>query len=608
MKPKRKVEKAIREKLRFTACPTLRDRLLTDVMNAQEESTGIRPALHGPGIGRRIMRSRIAKLTSVAAMVAVAALAVTFWSRSSSSVYAIEDTVAALENVRFLHIVGRDETGQINDERWIEVGEDGYQVRYRQQNPSSVIENHPGSPSMVIEDGESTAVYRGDKKAVVIYDRKDRQFQWVGQLGKAFENLRKEGKVLQENTEYQGRSAHKVWWPYMSAECYVDPATKLPMAIGNTELSYDEPPAGTFEITIPEGYAVLDKRPGAITDPVPDWLLAEENAGQDRHKSFERGTAALIRGDDAEAAKELEQALDGDSWATFWLGSAYYGLGQYDSAITYYRKMLKDFGGDKKPVPFCNYALGLAQGMNGDQGGAKANFEACLPAMIKTLRIPSGGTMFEYADNPTIRYGRYSPSEQDMVSKMINRLRIVSGQDFGYDPTGTKEQNEAAIAAWEQWFKADGQVKFTPDAPQVEVPADWVSRLGWGRKSNQEIVAKYDQTWQARISDWGLWLKIGFALYDGKRYDDALAVFQNLEKTAADDQHKLMLALIWEGHMLDLLGKRPEAIAMYEKVAGMGMNQDEQRHDQFGLSYVPSPYAKERMTTPFVRVENQDEN
>jgi tetratricopeptide (TPR) repeat protein len=609
MKPKRKVEKAIRERLRFTACPTLRDRLLTEVMNAQEGSIGIRPALHGPGIGRRIMRSRIAKLTSIAAMVALAALAVTFWSRSSSSVYAIEDTVAALENVRFLHIVGRDEAGQINDERWIEVGEDGYQVRYRQQHPPSVVAEHPGSFSMVIEDGVSTAVYHQDKKAVILYDRNDQQFQWISDLGKFFENLRTEGKILKENDEYQGRRAHKVWWPALNSECYIDPETKLPIAFGRTGLSYEEPPAGTFEIVIPEGYAVLDKRPGAPAAAAPDWLVQEENAHVDKEKSFNQGAKAIIRGDYAEAARLLEQGLGTDSWCVYWLGKAYYELGQYDQAIKNFDAIFDTFkklvGGDT--IPFCQYARGLAYARLGMQEQAKADLQACLPVMIKTLRTPSGGVFFEYADNPQLRYG-YKPSEQDMVAKMINRLRIVSGRNFGYDPAGTKEQNETAIACWEQWFKADGQIQVTPDAPQVEVLGEWISRLGWGRKSNQQIISKYDPTWQARISDWGLWLKIGFALYDGKRYDDALAVFQNLEKTAADDQHKLMLALVWEGHMLDLLGKRPEAIAKYEKVAGMGMNDGEQRHDQFGLTYFPSPYAKERMTTPFVRVENQDEN
>jgi hypothetical protein len=464
MKPKKKVEEAIRSKLRFTAGSTLRDRLLTEVMNAQEESTGIRPALRGPGIGRRIMRSRIARVTSVAAVIAVAALSLTFWSRLGTPAYAIEQTVEALQNVQFLHILRRDEAGQVIDERWIEIGQDGWQVRYRQDNPA------PRNFG-VIEDGESTAVYRHEKKTVILYDREDRQYQWVGELGKAFENLRQEGKILQEISEYQGRPAHKVWWPYLSAECYVDPKTKLPMAIGDTELSYEHPPAGTFEITIPDGFAVLDKRPGAVTAAAPDWLLAEESAGVNRSKNFGEGTAALIRGDYAEAAKWLEQGLGADSWATFWLGSAYNGLAQYDQAAVYFGKMLTDFGGDKKPVPFCNYALGLAQARGGHLEAATVNFQTCLPAMIQTLRIPSGGKMFEYADNPRIRYGGHKPSDQEMVVKMINRLRIITGQSFGYDPNATPEDRETAIAAWEQWFKTDRQIQFTPDAKLLPVSA-----------------------------------------------------------------------------------------------------------------------------------------
>ena len=101
---------------------------------------------------------------------------------------------------------------------------------------------------------------------------------------------------------------------------------------------------------------------------------------------------------------------------------------------------------------------------------ATADFQACLPAMIQTLRTPSGGSFFEYADNPLIRYGKHKPNDQEMVTKMINRLRVVSGQSFGYDPSGTSGQNEAAIAAWEQWFNSGGQIQFTPDAKLLPVP------------------------------------------------------------------------------------------------------------------------------------------
>jgi tetratricopeptide (TPR) repeat protein len=472
MKPRNKVEETIRKRLRFTAGSTLRDRFLADVLHAQEESKQTGPVLHGAGVRRIIMKSPIMKLASVAAVIAVAALAITFWVKLSSPAYAISQTVEALANVRFLHIIGRDSAGQINDERWIEIGMDGFQVRYRQQNPPSVIAQYPSAPSMVIEDGNSTAVYRTEKKAVIIYDRKDQQYQWVAELGKAFENLLQEGKILQENTTYQGRPAHKVWWPFLSAECYVDPETKLPFAIGDTELSCEEPPAGTFEITIPQGYAVLDKRPGAPAQSVPDWLLEEENAGQKKRECFNKGARALARSDYAEAAKQLEQALGYDSWAPFWLGSAYYGLGEYDLAIENYNKEFDILAkcAPTAKVPYYNYARGLAYAKSGNMDAATPDFQACLPAMIKTLRTPSGGTMFEYADNPLIRYGQYEPGEQEIVVKMVNRLRLITGQNFGYDPDGTPEQKEAAITAWEQWFGNGGQIKFTPDAVLIPVP------------------------------------------------------------------------------------------------------------------------------------------
>jgi tetratricopeptide (TPR) repeat protein len=391
------------------------------------------------------------RLAAAALIVVAVGLSVTLLQNAAGPAYAIDQTVAALKNVRFMHLVAHNDAGQVEDERWIEVGMDGFQIRYRQENPASWDFG-------VIEDGESTAVYRNDKKAVIIYDRKDQQYQWVGELGKAFENLRQEGKILEVSADYQGRRAHKVWWPMLSSECYVDPETKLPISIGRTLLTYEEPPAGTFEIVIPEGYALLDKRPGAPAAPTPQWLLDEEDEEQNKAACFNRG-------DYAEAAKQLEQAIGYDSWAWFWLGKAYYELGRYDLAIKNFNALFEVYKkvGRDGVIPYCNYARGLAYERLGMHEQGKADLQACLPAMIRTLRIPSAGSMFEYADNPLIRYGEYKPSDEEMVVKMVNRLRLVTGQNFGYDPDAAAENKEQAIAAWEQWFENSGQIKFSPD-------------------------------------------------------------------------------------------------------------------------------------------------
>jgi tetratricopeptide (TPR) repeat protein len=102
-------------------------------------------------------------------------------------------------------------------------------------------------------------------------------------------------------------------------------------------------------------------------------------------------------------------------------------------------------------------------------------------------------------------------------------------------------------------------------------------------------------------------LKIGFALYDAKRYDEALGTFEKLQEVSRDNQRAQAASLIWQGHMLDLLGRRTEAVTKYQRVADMGLNSGT-RQAQYGLSYEYSPYAQERVSTPFTRVENTDEN
>ncbi|MHC4703051.1 MAG: hypothetical protein ACYTFQ_20995, partial [Planctomycetota bacterium] len=134
MRPADKVEEAIRKKLNFNAGAKLRDRMLGDVLNAQEKSRNTRSAVTQPMIRRIIMKSPITKVAAVVAIVAVIALSIVIMDKAVSPAYAFEQTLAAVEDVRYMHIVRRDEAGEIDDERWIEIGADGFQIRYRQDN------------------------------------------------------------------------------------------------------------------------------------------------------------------------------------------------------------------------------------------------------------------------------------------------------------------------------------------------------------------------------------------------------------------------------------------------------------------------------------------
>jgi len=430
--------------------------LVENVMSRIDQANGA-GKVKNKLLSRRLFMNRFTKLATAAAIIIAVVLSLTILDKSLPTAYAIEQTIDAFKNVRFLHLIRRDEAGQIEDERWIELGLHGRQVRYRQDNkPRNWL---------AVEDGKTTAVYYKDKNTVVLYSNKDKQYQWIGDLGLFLENLRQEGEIIEENSDYNGRPAHIVLWPMMNAECYVDPQTKLPIAIGDTKMSYEEPPPGTFEITIPKGYAVVDKRPGAEPTDEPDWL----NDKQVADKYFRQARYALAAGEYAKAAELFDYVVEkqpGRNWAWYWLGRAYYELGEYDLAIQKFSKVLGMMG----KVPYCNYARGLAYGQKGMDDAAKEDLAKALPWMIQALREPTAAAMFEYADDPRLRDGGIRPTEQQILTRMVNRLRIVTGQNFGYDPNASAEENEQAIAAWEDWFENSGEVEFTPDAELVLVP------------------------------------------------------------------------------------------------------------------------------------------
>ena len=92
-----------------------------------------------------------------------------------------------------------------------------------------------------------------------------------------------------------------------------------------------------------------------------------------------------------------------------------------------------------------------------------------------------------------------------------------------------------------------------------------------------------------------------------KNYEEALFVFRQINKVAEFQDAD---ALIWQGHMFDLLGRRDEAIAIYQHVAAMNIRSAHPTTtiDSFGLKYIPSIYAEERIKSPFRRIENKSKD
>jgi proline iminopeptidase len=137
-------------------------------------------------------------------------------------------------------------------------------------------------------------------------------------------------------------------------------------------------------------------------------------------------------------------------------------------------------------------------------------------------------------------------------------------------------------------------------------PAYNLRVVDWGRGASESIAKAFESSWLDESRSTTEYLRLGFALYDVERYEDARSVFAQFrtESQRGGSPQTLALASIWEGHMLDLLGRRSEAVVLYQEVADMDL-QDTWMHGQYGMRYRLSPYAAERVATPFQRIENR---
>lgn len=132
------------------------------------------------------------------------------------------------------------------------------------------------------------------------------------------------------------------------------------------------------------------------------------------------------------------------NWAWYWLGWAHYELAQYDAAIEAYSK----FTGSA----YIYYARSLAYAAKAMEEPARKDIAKALPRMIFALRHVEAAMFFDAADDEK-GLERNNGTEQQCRSRMIERLRLATGQNFGFDSEASIKDNEQAIQDWEQWWQ-----------------------------------------------------------------------------------------------------------------------------------------------------------
>jgi tetratricopeptide (TPR) repeat protein len=135
---------------------------------------------------------------------------------------------------------------------------------------------------------------------------------------------------------------------------------------------------------------------------------------------------------------------------------------------------------------------------------------------------------------------------------------------------------------------------------QTEDLALLIDKMPW-TGSGKLALELFKKAEQAGLTDSALWFKLGLALYDTQSYNPALGSFRHITQSSiACCQVFKFGAYVWQGHVLDLLGRREEALDCYrraldleKKNRGLAL-----RHDQYGM-VVDRAWVKARLSSPF---------
>jgi tetratricopeptide (TPR) repeat protein len=127
-----------------------------------------------------------------------------------------------------------------------------------------------------------------------------------------------------------------------------------------------------------------------------------------------------------------------------------------------------------------------------------------------------------------------------------------------------------------------------------------IDKMPWtgSGKLALELFKKAEQT---GLADLAQWFKLGLALYDVRSYHPALGSFRHITQGKIPCCQSIKFgAYVWQGHILDLLGRRGEALDCYQKALDLEKKNRglTLRHDQYGL-VIDGAWVRARLSSPF---------
>ena len=148
------------------------------------------------------------------------------------------------------------------------------------------------------------------------------------------------------------------------------------------------------------------------------------------------------------------------------------------------------------------------------------------------------------------------------------------------------------------WVEKRLRSPFQRPDPKIPVLRDRINDLQWTDEGDRAL-AIFNETKNISRADSGLpWGKLALCLYDGKHYPEALQAF----KSDLAENPTAFSSLVWQGHLLDLMNQRAEAIVCYKQALEMNPT-SYVRHDQYGME-IDRDWIQARINSPFQRPDS----
>jgi len=155
---------------------------------------------------------------------------------------------------------------------------------------------------------------------------------------------------------------------------------------------------------------------------------------------------------------------------------------------------------------------------------------------------------------------------------------------------------ESASPLKEVQLDPDGELALIVPPPEMteEELRKRIDQMEWTGIGRQALDL-FHKAQEIKPADIRVWTKLGLTLYDGKYYPEALEAFGRVAELTEGEAW----VIVWQGHILDLLGRREEAIQRYREALNRGKGINSQ-HDQYGIM-ISQKWVEERLKKPFRR-------